>query len=75
MTDASGRVAGDGTADDIGPCPRVVVFDVGEVLIDETRVWSVWAELLGLSPFTLHALIGAAIVQGASHQAALDFAN
>lgn len=46
------------------PAPDTVVFDVGEVLIDETRVWSVWAELVGVSPLTFAAVLGAAIVQG-----------
>ena len=52
----SGRVA-----------PDVVVLDVGEVIIDETRVWSVWAELLGVSPGTLMAVLGAAVSQGGDH--------
>lgn len=55
----------------VNPPPRAVVLDVGEVVIDETRVWSVWAELLGVSPFTLHAVMGAAIVQGLDHELAL----
>lgn len=50
--------------DGLGPAPDIVVFDVGEVLIDETRVWSVWAELLGVSPLTFAAALGAAIAQG-----------
>jgi HAD superfamily hydrolase (TIGR01549 family) len=52
-----------------GPAPRVVVFDIGEVLIDESRVWAVWAELLGVSPLTFAAVLGAAIVQGEDHEA------
>jgi hypothetical protein len=44
--------------------PDVVVLDIGEVVIDETRVWSVWAELLGVSPATLMAVLGAAVVAG-----------
>lgn len=48
-----------------------VCFDVGEVLIDETHVWSVWANLFGVSPFTLHAAIGAALAAGRSHEDAL----
>lgn len=47
-----------------GPAPHIVAFDVGEVLIDETRVWSIWADILGVSPFTFAAVMGAAIVQG-----------
>ncbi len=63
----------DGAAEEAGaqpPAPRVVVFDIGEVLIDETRVWAVWAEILGVSPLTLAAVLGAAIVQGEDHRAA-----
>lgn len=52
-----------------GPAPRIVVFDVGEVLIDESRVWSVWAGLLGVSPLTFAAVLGAAIAQGQDHEA------
>jgi HAD superfamily hydrolase (TIGR01549 family) len=51
------------------PAPRIVVLDIGEVLIDETRVWAVWAELLGVSPLTFAAVLGAAIVQGEDHTA------
>jgi len=47
--------------------PDVVVLDIGEVVIDETRVWSVWAELLGVSPSTLMAVLGAAVSQGGDH--------
>ncbi len=53
-----------------GPAPTTVVLDVGEVLVDETRVFSVWAELLGVSPGTLFAVLGAAIVEGEDHVAA-----
>ncbi|MFA9431561.1 HAD family hydrolase [Egicoccus sp. AB-alg2] len=51
-----------------GPSPRTVVFDIGEVLVDETRVWSIWADLLGVSPLTFAAVLGAAISQGEDHQ-------
>ncbi|MBW3657112.1 MAG: HAD family hydrolase [Actinobacteria bacterium] len=51
-----------------GPAPRVVVFDVGEVLIDETRVWSCWADIIGTTPFTFAAVMGAAISQGGDHE-------
>jgi HAD superfamily hydrolase (TIGR01549 family) len=55
-----------------GPAPRFVVFDVGEVLIDETRVWSCWAQLVGTTPFTFAAVMGAAIVQGEDPAAVFD---
>ena len=48
--------------------PRAVVFDIGEVLIDETRVWGVWAELIGVSPLTFAAVLGAAVAQGYDHR-------
>jgi hypothetical protein len=35
------------TPDPDGPAPSVVVFDIGEVLIDESRVWAIWSGLLG----------------------------
>jgi len=52
--------------------PSTVVFDVGEVLIDETRVWGVWADLLGVSRLTFASVLGAAIVQGEGLQAVFD---
>ena len=51
---------------------RWVCFDVGETLIDETRVWSVWADLLGVTRFTFMAAIGASIARGESHQSAFE---
>ena len=38
-----------------------VVLDVGETLIDETRVWDIWADVLGIGRLTLAAAIGATI--------------
>ena len=49
---------------------RWFCFDVGEVLVDETRVWSTWAEVLGMSAFTLMAVLGVAIERGEDHEAA-----
>ena len=46
-------------------------FDIGEVLVDETRVWSTWASVLGVSPFTVMAALGAAVDRGEDHTAAL----
>ncbi|MBB6547874.1 HAD family hydrolase [Nonomuraea rubra] len=37
---------------------KAVVFDVGETLIDETRIWTRWAERLGVSPFVLMGALG-----------------
>ena len=41
-----------------------MALDVGETLIDETRVWTCWAQELGVTPLTLMAALGAAIAEG-----------
>lgn len=56
--------------DPLPPPPLAVVLDIGEVIIDETRVWATWAEMAGVSPLTFAAVLGAAIVQGESFPAA-----
>src|SRR4051812_36795228 len=47
---------------------RWVSFDVGETLIDETRVWSIWADLLGVTRLTFMAALGAVISDGDDHR-------
>ena len=47
---------------------RWVVLDVGETLIDETRIWSVWADELGIPRLTFMAAFGAAVAAGAEHR-------
>jgi len=46
---------------------RWVVLDVGETLIDETRIWSAWADELGIPRLTLQASFGAVIARGDPH--------
>jgi FMN phosphatase YigB (HAD superfamily) len=41
-----------------------VIFDLGETLVDETRLWETVANVTGVPPFTLSAMIGAAIWGG-----------
>jgi HAD superfamily hydrolase (TIGR01549 family) len=41
-----------------------VALDVGETLIDETRVWGLWADVLGVPRLTLGAALGAVIADG-----------
>ena len=62
------------TADESGlpAAPKAVVFDIGEVLIDETRVWGTWAELVGTSGLTFASVLGAAVVQGQDHEAVFE---
>ncbi|WP_370328219.1 HAD family hydrolase [Euzebya sp.] len=50
---------------------RWVCLDIGETLIDETRVWTTWAQVLDITPLVLHAAMGIAIAQGGSYPEAL----
>jgi HAD superfamily hydrolase (TIGR01549 family) len=47
---------------------RMVVFDVGETLVDETRQWGEWADWLGVPRFTFFATLGGLIAAGRSHR-------
>ncbi len=47
---------------------RWVCLDVGETLIDETRIWSLWADELGVPRLTFLAALGAVIARGGDHR-------
>lgn len=47
---------------------RWVCLDVGETLIDETRVWGTWADLLGVPRLTFFAALGAVIERGGDYR-------
>jgi HAD superfamily hydrolase (TIGR01549 family) len=49
-----------------------VAFDVGETLIDETRIWSRWADRVGVTRLTLIGLIGAMIATDRPHEQAFQ---
>jgi HAD superfamily hydrolase (TIGR01509 family) len=49
-----------------------ICLDVGETLIDETRVWLLWAELLEVPAFTFLAALGASINITDEHQSAFE---
>ncbi|MEO3800408.1 HAD family hydrolase [Nonomuraea sp. B1E8] len=51
---------------------KTVVFDVGETLISETRIWSRWAERLGVSAFTLMGALGGMAALDRSHSDAFE---
>jgi HAD superfamily hydrolase (TIGR01549 family) len=51
---------------------RWVVLDVGETLIDETRVWSLWADMLHIPRLTFMAALGATIAFGGEHRDVFD---
>lgn len=52
---------------------KTVVFDIGETLVDETRVWERAADECAVPRFTLMALIGGAIARGESHRRAFEW--
>jgi HAD superfamily hydrolase (TIGR01549 family) len=43
---------------------RWVCLDVGETLIDESRVWQTWADVIGVTRFTFMATLGAMLARG-----------
>ncbi|MGH2417341.1 MAG: HAD family hydrolase, partial [Candidatus Limnocylindria bacterium] len=45
---------------------RWVCLDVGETLVDETRVFRTWAGIFGLPDFTLMAVLGGSITNASS---------
>lgn len=49
-----------------------VCLDVGETLIDETRVADTWAELLGVTRLTFAAVFGATLASGGLHREAFE---
>ena len=52
-----------------------VTLDVGETIIDETRAWRTWAELLAVPFLTLAAALGAVIERDDVHQSAFDLVD
>jgi FMN phosphatase YigB (HAD superfamily) len=51
---------------------RAVFLDVGETLVDETRVWESWADWLGVPRFTFLAALGGIIERGEHHMGVFD---
>lgn len=47
---------------------RAVVCDVGETLVDESAVWSDWADWLGVPRFTFFGALGGVIARGLDHR-------
>jgi len=47
---------------------RWICLDVGETLIDETRIWSIWADELEIPRLTFLAALGAVIARGGEHR-------
>jgi HAD superfamily hydrolase (TIGR01549 family) len=57
------------------PAGRWVCLDVGETLIDETRFWEAWADLLTLPRLTFMAVCGAVIARGGQHWEVFEALN
>ena len=51
---------------------RWVVLDVGETLIDESRIWAIWADVLGIPRLTFMAVLGAAVQRGGGYGRIFD---
>lgn len=48
------------------------MFDVGETLVDETRVWGQWADWLGVPRLTFMAALGGVIARRGNHREVFD---
>jgi HAD superfamily hydrolase (TIGR01549 family) len=46
---------------------KAVVFDVGETLVDETRMWEAAADIAGVPRFTLMGVLGGLAARGEKH--------
>jgi HAD superfamily hydrolase (TIGR01549 family) len=51
---------------------RAVVFDVGETLIDESRIWLRWADRLGVPASALLGVLGGCAALGLQHSDAFE---
>jgi HAD superfamily hydrolase (TIGR01549 family) len=51
---------------------QALVFDVGETLIDETRIWSRWADRLGVPRLTFMGVLGGMAALDRSHREAFE---
>ena len=47
---------------------RWVVLDVGETLLDESRIWRIWADELGISQLEFMSVFGAVAARGQGYQ-------
>lgn len=47
---------------------RVAIFDVGETIVSEERIWTRWAERVGARPIDFFAVLGALIAADRHHR-------
>ncbi len=57
----------------MGGIDRWVCLDVGETLIDETRIWGTWADVLGVPRLTFFAALGAVVLGQRDHREVLEW--
>lgn len=57
----------------MGTVTSAVAFDIGETLINETRIWSRWADRLGVPRLTFMGVLGGVAAQGRSHREVFEF--
>jgi FMN phosphatase YigB (HAD superfamily) len=55
------------------PRIRAVVFDVGEVLVDESAEYGAWADWLGVPRHTFSAMFGATICLGEDYRKVFEY--
>jgi FMN phosphatase YigB (HAD superfamily) len=51
---------------------KAVFFDIGETLINETRVWSLLADWMGVPRMTMFGVLGGLISEGRDHRDLFD---
>ena len=49
-----------------------VFFDIGETLVDESRIWTNWADWLGVPRVTFMGVLGGLIARGEDHMGVLE---
>jgi len=57
----------------MGTVISAVAFDIGETLIDETRIWSRWADRLGVPRLTFMGVLGGIAAKGRPHREVFEF--
>jgi FMN phosphatase YigB (HAD superfamily) len=57
----------------IGSGVRWVVLDVGETLIDESRIWAAWADALGIPRTTFMSVFGSLVERGLNYPQLADY--
>jgi HAD superfamily hydrolase (TIGR01549 family) len=55
------------------PKVRWVVLDVGETLIDESRIWAAWADALGIPRTTFMSVFGSLVERGLNYPQLADY--